>query len=193
MKKYFLITIITVGCLGLHAQIPFPDKLGLTVIQPQKTDTILWSAGKKLKWDDFKCNPDTNEKYLSASTVSIECNWNCADGKFKYEVRALFSKSRSWAKKEGQKEYLLQHEQLHFNLTEVYARMLKKELGLLANPCINQDKIKSIIAELKEKHNQEQKKYDKETNHGDNKAAQKKWEENIKKRLNELDVTSKKK
>jgi len=71
-------------------------------------------------------------------------------------------------------------------LTEVYARMLRKQLGLLANPCINQAKVKSIIAGLKEKHNQEQKKDDTETNHGDNKEAQKKWEENIKRRLNEL-------
>ena len=32
-----------------------------------------------------------------------------------------------------------------------------------------------------------------ETNHGENKDAQKKWEENIKKRLNEPDMTTKQK
>lgn len=190
MKKSILITILTISCLILQAQIPFPDEPGMTILQPQKTDTILWSEKQKLKWDDFKCKPDTNKKYLSASTVTIDCKWDCVNGQFQYKVKALFSKSWSWAKKEGKKEFLLMHEQHHFDLTEVYARMIRKELKLLTNPCKNQGKIKSIIAELTEKHNLEQKKYDIETNHGINNTVQKKWEENISKRLNELDVTN---
>jgi len=188
MGKLIFIILITIGCLGLVAQVSFPTKIGTTIIKPQEGDSILWSEGRKLNWDDFKSNVYPNKDYLSASTVTIDVNCYCDKGKYNWKAEALFSKSMSWVKNGKSTDYVLQHEQNHFNLTEVYARRIRKECVLYSNPCANLEKLKSIIDGLKEKYDKEQLRYDLETKHGGNKTAQKKWEEDIKKQLKELDA-----
>ena len=191
MKKYVIFTLIIIYSLGLTGQVNFHTNTDTTVIKHSDMDLIYWSATSKLKWDDFKSNVYTNKEHLSASTVTIDANCDCDQGMYLWKAEALFSKSRSWVKNGKSTDYVLQHEQNHFNLTEIYARKIRKECVLYSNPCANLEKLKSIIDGLKEKYDKEQLRYDLETKHGGNKTAQKKWEDDIKKQLKELDAYKK--
>jgi predicted secreted Zn-dependent protease len=85
----------------------------------------------------------------------------------------------------------LEHEQLHFDLSQIYARQLRKKIAdsklNLFNFTKESNKIFDDIFFL---YKERQNLYDTETNHGINNAAQKKWEKNIETELNELETYS---
>ena len=105
--------------------------------------------------------------------------------------RQSFQESKSWAKAAGNKDYLLQHEQRHFDLTAVYAQLTVNELGLFPNPCQHPDSVKAIITRLREAHDQEQSLYDLESRHGDDPVGQQRWEDGIQRRMIALKMLSK--
>lgn len=79
---------------------------------------------------------------------------------------------------------VLEHEQGHFDLCEVYTRKLKERMGSidLAGPNVKQDLMR-IYAELSNEYEARQQAYEHETVHGTNIAVQKKWQEIIAKEL----------
>lgn len=93
-------------------------------------------------------------------------------------IKNIFKKDESWMKQQYlEDERLLQHEQLHFDLGELYARKLVKaftESKASGNNLKEElDAIfKSTLSEMAE----EQKKYDAETKHGQVVLKQKEWE-----------------
>lgn len=94
-------------------------------------DTILWSSKYRLVWDDFKGLPDNPKAYVKALTMSgIYVRGIRAVGKIpKYNISSYFIKSASWTK--AIDENNLKHEQLHFDISELYARKLRKSYDSL--------------------------------------------------------------
>lgn len=82
---------------------------------------------------------------------------------------------------------MLRHEQGHFDITEIHARMLRKALSQLEDPCKDKKKIESLIDEQNNALQAEQKEYDDKTNHGLNADEQEEWEKKIKQRLKDLE------
>jgi hypothetical protein len=81
---------------------------------------------------------------------------------------------------------LLQHEQRHFDLCEVYARKLRQKLAKRSWTGDDADKIDRIYQHLYKELNERQLKYDEETVHGLDTDKQHEWNEQIAKELNEL-------
>jgi len=93
---------------------------------------IEWSADRKLTWDDFKGEPDTanfpNTLALTNSGFGYESGINMfKDGQV--FVQSVFNTNLSWVVPEGRNDYVLRHEQIHFDITEIYSRKLRKELA----------------------------------------------------------------
>ena len=85
-------------------------------------------------------------------------------------------------------DYILQHEQGHFDITELFARKLAKELKEYKfNPRKYQDDVSKIYKKLMDEKEEYQNKYDKETDFSRNKEQQAEWLEKIKDELDELD------
>ncbi|HZY82369.1 MAG TPA: hypothetical protein VFE50_22745, partial [Cyclobacteriaceae bacterium] len=82
-----------------------------------------WS---RLTIDDFQGIPQPLSSFAAAISSSIYLEYDTAVGK--YFAYAGQSNIRSWAKRreDGRYNYLLDHEQCHFNITEYYARKLNK-------------------------------------------------------------------
>jgi predicted secreted Zn-dependent protease len=79
---------------------------------------------------------------------------------------------------------LLAHEQLHFDIAEVFARKLRLKLSQLSySPENYQEKMdgvfEKILAEMEEIHDR----YDRETEHGLDEKAQQKWAQMVEKKL----------
>ena len=94
---------------------------------------IEWSKNRKLSWEDIKGNPkpisNANAAAQTYCGFSFETNRVTMFKKAKIFTKNTFDCNLSWVRP-GQKnrEDLLEHEQGHFDLSEVYARRLRKKL-----------------------------------------------------------------
>jgi len=142
-------------------------------------DTIYWRKDNKLTWSDFKGEPVGTSRHRAVTSSGIAYSWSLPDTGAYFKTAAFFVTNRSWTKSVKDTN-TLNHEQGHFDITEIYARKLLASLQQL-----NRDKkaTKQSIAQVAEKtiaqKNDFQKQYDFETSFGINREAQKKWDELI--------------
>ncbi|WP_213188717.1 hypothetical protein [Cloacibacterium caeni] len=102
-----------------------------------KDKFILWQENKKLKIQDFKAeNNDTikvnRKQFLGAISAirieysSLQRNKNSVP---EFSIKTYFDPNESWMLLKN--DYVLQHEQIHFDLTELYARKMRKSVESL--------------------------------------------------------------
>lgn len=100
-------------------------------------DLLLWKNTSDLKYEDFKAQQsDTlkagDHKYLGAmSAINIEYATQKL-GKYgipKVSIKNYFDRDHSWMLVKD--PYVLQHEQIHFNISELYARKMRKSVESL--------------------------------------------------------------
>jgi hypothetical protein len=166
----------------------------LAFTEDDKKDLILWNSAYKIQWQDFKGSPQggVTLKAMTYSTIQLETSKIDASG-VALTVTASFIKSKSWRKKEADaNSNLLTHEQKHFDITEIYARKMRKKLSetKFTNPKQAQQVIQRLYSETFNESAAEQKKYDTETNHSINTAAQEKWNASIEAELQSLSAFS---
>lgn len=142
-------------------------------------DTIIWKSCYKLKWTDFHGLADTSSNYEAITSSGIEYKYSFSDSTFEFSVFAFFDKVNSWKGSSANSE-TLRHEQLHFDITEVFARKLRKEFSNL-KPERNtlKQKIKEMVQNVNNIKEQMQDQYDLETDFGRNKEMQEKWETKV--------------
>ncbi len=152
----------------------------------------IWSEDPKLSWQDFHKRPPERSATAAQSWVGLDVSGMCIDGEFRFEVMAFFDRDSSWVRKVKHVDKLLRHEQGHFDIAEIAARQLRKALAHIPRPCDDiprmQEQMKTLTRENKLWLNQEQLEYDIQTKHGTDRKKQKKWEERIRKRLQELEA-----
>jgi len=154
-------------------------------------DTIYYSAKRPLTWDDFKDRPRDN--HFEAEVVPVmgytEQN-QVANGIIYVDmaIKVSVAKSDCWVK--GEKDdYVLNHEQRHFDIEKIAAERYKKKLLGMKLPTDNfYGPINIEYLEALRDATRMQKQYDAETRHGDDRAAQSKWNEEIDKELREFEV-----
>lgn len=147
---------------------------------------IDWSPQAILIWKDFqkKNAPNEHADAFSSVVFGFEINGDQQNGAI-IKTSAVFDKKASWVRSNAQTDLLLKHEQLHFDICELYRRKFSKLVSEVGR--FNFD---TVIEELNEIFNHvfdemeaEQDRYDSETDHSRVKAAQKVWNESIKERL----------
>ena len=162
--------------------------LAVPSMAQKRTPLLNWEANKPLKWENFKGRPDASDVVHAAVTyagiaLTIE-KYNPAKGTTTFGARAVFDQQQSWVHPTGKDEGVLAHEQLHFDITEVYARKLQKKLNSLN---LNKKRDKEQIIELQEFYNQQQlatqARFDKETLHGLHADKEKMWRNKIQQEL----------
>lgn len=151
------------------------------------TDEIAWKAKRKLTWDDFRAKANENDPLHALTATNIDMKAKCEDGKLKVKVESVFSTGESWTKTR-KSDKLLFHEQLHFDITEIYARRLRKELSSVKNICDKPEQINLITDRVFEEWKKQEDFYDKETNHGLNYAQMDIWAKKIEAELKQLEA-----
>lgn len=139
-----------------------------------------WSSNRKLTWDDYKGTPPPEQDTNVAATTS------CRFGLLANPAGTVtneFICHQSSVRPGQKKPALLAHEQLHFDLCEVYARKLRKELA--ATP-LNQQEVNDAFIKTYRRYKEQQWLYDQETNHGLEPQAQERWQQAITKELDTL-------
>jgi len=155
-------------------------------IRRLKNDTIVWRSDSLLRVENFKAKPKANGP-LGFSSVGIFLYPGESGGELLFYVEALFVKSKSYITK--QSEYVLKHEQIHFDICELYARKLRQKISEKNFKKVKNfsEEIQEMYQKVAEEHLKEQNKYDSETEHGLNSARQKVWQEEVDKQLKLLE------
>ncbi|GAB3529943.1 hypothetical protein GCM10027443_09850 [Pontibacter brevis] len=148
-------------------------------------DQVTWSDNRRLSWDDFRGTPDDNNPHHALTAANLAVNANCKNQGFTYQVNCVFLPTESWSKNKKSKQ-LLEHEQLHFDLTEVHARLLRRQLKTL--DCGNlKEKLNSTVNKAFSKWKAEQDAFDKASKHGLNAEQERLWANNVAQRLKALE------
>jgi len=149
------------------------------------SDDVLWNAEKPLQWADFSGTPDYGNDFVKALTASsIRYSYGCENGYINYHIESVFKKSQSWVKEEARTTYHLNHEQLHFDITELYARKLRDALDKEQFPCHRMYAFEQTIRQYLRDWRNEQTTYDKETFFSVKREQQADWEFEIRLLLN---------
>lgn len=157
----------------------------------EKETTIVWSESYKLTWDDFQGTPKINKEAVAvtASGITFGYSINKLDDKivaFTTEIGAYFYPKKSWYKLEQATEHILKHEQLHFDITELFARKFRQQVTTLqlSNNLPNQ--LKALHKAISKEVAEYQDAYDKATNCSRNIEKQLEWEHHVKQELEKL-------
>lgn len=151
-------------------------------------DKYEWHKDSLLVWEDFKGKPSrvAADDVAALSFCGLRFQ-SCAYERGEeptYKVTAYFQRSKSWSKEEHEVQYVLEHEQLHFDIAEVYARKMRKHFQTKR---VALEKSSAIYNEYYDEYVEMQDLYDEQTNHGTKDKEQAIWNEKVKKWLEELD------
>jgi hypothetical protein len=139
---------------------------------------IPWETNKRLVWDDFLCEPRLGTDAVASTSTSLGIAHQLTDGQLKYHITCYFNKEKSWGLMKT--DYILAHEQGHFDITEIFARRLNEALQ---NYQFNKRTFKRDISEIYQsivsQKEEYQKTYDAESDHSRNRKNQYDWLERI--------------
>lgn len=185
----------------------------LVVIPPAVcADAIIeWDRARPLAWDDFrgKVRAGAEDEQVAESMTSL--SWS-----FRYEIEwiaddcvytvldiastAEFHPDGSWVRPDKDTPDILEHEQIHFDITQIHRERFASTVSDLigrSRDCPNGNRrsaTRNVERELREligqryeeiwqAHLTEQAAYDTETRHGINRARQSDWTTSVRNRL----------
>lgn len=144
-----------------------------------------WNQHRKLTWDDFKGRPDpaTGNAALTSTSINIDYSYN--NKEFKYSIRCRFDPSKSWGRVRN--AHILGHEQAHFDIAEIHARLLYKMVKQYKfRPATVNEDIAAIYESVMQQHHQMQAAYDGQTDYSRKPPQQTEWQETIAQSLEAL-------
>lgn len=159
------------------------------------TQNIDWQSGRKLTWDDFRAG--SNQEFRKSAAyaytgISYEVSQSSQpNGPVTIRVKAVFNPQKSWKKNEDPGSFVLQHEQLHFDITELFVRKIRKMIAEKVKKSADYEKVfQPEYRRLYNEYNAFQKKYDQETHHSMNKPVQEEYNQLVAEMLGDLQAYS---
>jgi len=157
---------------------------------------IAWEPHRQLGWPDFRASPPEGTGREGALTTSgLLYVLHCDRKHLEYGVLAVFQPDATWVESvvltDSTQSHVLPHEQGHFNISELGARLLRADLLEFNPPCAGADSIFARVAEagfVRERAMQAR--YDEETVHGTVPAEQAGWMSRVAAALHSLSFVS---
>ena len=176
MKVFILLLLVSTSIFG----------------QKATQDTITFRKYDTLKWSDFKADAPANSPFSASVSSGMSYKWSYSTAAgiidFQYSIEAKLYRNLSWSIYKKEKKEVLDHEQLHFEITELFTRKFRKALSeYVVKRNIRKD-VANIYANIEKQRVEMQLLYDKETNHSINKESQLAWEKKVSKLLNEYEA-----
>lgn len=190
MPSFLTSFLLVAGLLQGPGSKPVAAPGPATAAKPGAVSPIPWSASRPLSMADFKARPGGYAQLAALTSSDIKAGAACRDFVFTGTVQATFDPNNSWFRspKTATPE-LLRHEQIHFDITEVYARIMRQKL-LIFQARADCNKLQPAFSNLTKgvyaDWEREQNRYDAETNHGLNAARQAYWDKQTQLKLTQL-------
>ena len=173
--------IIAIGCIFL---------LGFFGFAQEIEEGVPWNDTIRLTWADFKGKVPTGEPSAATTASGISYTYSANllhhEVHLDFEVNAYFYPNESWYKPELCNENTLAHEQLHFDITEVFARKMREKLRRTSFSDDVKAEVRKIYSDILRGLQQYQERYDWETNFSRNREKQLEWNLKIAEALQEV-------
>ncbi|MCP4461037.1 MAG: hypothetical protein GY816_23900 [Cytophagales bacterium] len=142
---------------------------------------IKWENEKRLSWSDFQGSIDLTSDHAAKTCSGFKYSASTIKGGDKLvidvEVYSYFLKDLSWSHEEKQSTTLLGHEQGHFDIAELYARLLRKAYAEYPYPeDFDENIFNTLFDTYQHQRDSVQAVYDRDTNHSISKEGQILWE-----------------
>ncbi|MEA1784984.1 DUF922 domain-containing protein [Arenibacter sp. GZD96] len=153
-------------------------------LSAQESEGIPWTSERKLAWSDFRAIPEDRQAVAAMTASGISYQFaaemrNEDEVHLTYTVDAYFYPDKSWYHPALADSLILGHEQLHFDIAEVFARKMKKQLSETRFSMEVKKEVKTIYTAIIKELNAFQNTYDQETNYARNKVNQLLWEQKV--------------
>ena len=155
-------------------------------------DVVPWLPSRPLTWDDFRGSAPLGGVEGARTVYLLSYEWRCRGIDFSFAVKAVVLPSRSWVKPHvlttpTESRRVLRHEQTHFNLTESYARRMRRFFKGLYNPCgLVEERLRDMAERFVQDEGDAQRQYDEETGYGLKPQAQDRWDRDAVEALEQL-------
>ncbi len=144
----------------------------------ESAEVIPWSIDRRLEWDDFLCEPKKHTDAVASTSTSLGISYKIENGLLVYGITCDFSKTKSWGLLRT--DYILAHEQGHFDITEIAARRLHQALQQYNfNRRTYRQDINEIYRTIVKEKEDLQATYDEASDHSRKRKMQYEWEEKI--------------
>ena len=150
-------------------------------------DKIEWNENQKLAWEDFRGPRTKGGSYVASTASGISFSYSHKEVNgvidYDYTVKCHFYPDESWYDAKRATDYILKHEQTHFDISELHARVLRKRISE-ANFSRNvKEEIRALYEAVEVDRRVMQNKFDSESDHSKNKEMEYLWEAFIAKQL----------
>lgn len=153
-------------------------------VKSEDQEYLPWIDDRRLLWDDFQGEPKRNTDAVASTSTSLGIAYQVKNSTLTYQITCKFSKVKSWGLVKT--DYILAHEQGHFDITELYARKLHQELqDYRFNKRTFRKDVNDIYQRIVKEKESFQAAYDGQTDHSRNRKQQMQWLEKIGKLLEE--------
>jgi len=156
------------------------------------TEKILWNENQKLSWNDFRGKPIPSASFVASTNTGISFQYSYSiqngDINVEYSVDSFFSPEGSWYMPQRVNAHILRHEQAHFDISELHARILRKNLQGKKFTKRIKSEIEGIYKQVEQKRRAMQNKFDAESDHSRNEEKEIFWQKYIAQQLATYDA-----
>lgn len=139
---------------------------------------IPWKANQKLTWADFQGKPEPRSGFVATTNSGISFSYSTTNGEAlkSFNVQSYFYPKSSWYLPSQVNQHILNHEQTHFDISELHARILRKKISETTFTKNIKKEIDKIYYSVEQSRREMQQNFDAETDHSKNKDKEKQWE-----------------
>jgi hypothetical protein len=183
-KQFSFLLLTIFCCISVKAQKVELDIKYLTEVPGADANTIVYNQHRKLGIADFKATPD-EESVAAAITSSgfmFKAGYRSFNGKatLMISVYCSFDKATSWMKENAKNNYILSHEQHHFDISYISTLLFIKKIKKTSFKQGNyMDRLKEVYSQAVADMETLQHRYDTETHNGILKDKQAEWNKKI--------------
>jgi hypothetical protein len=187
--------ILKIRARSTHSRKQSCDGLDIAFYQtanPHKAEqSFTWNPSRKLSWDDFngpvRDGSGTATVAETSCGISVETNLATARGKATVYVFNIFDKRTSWVRPGKELAVVLEHEQGHWDICELYTRRMQARFDAaeITGATLNR-KVSEIYNAVTNEFIERQEQYEEDTRHGTLSEEQQRWTKLIAEELERL-------
>jgi len=150
-------------------------------------EKIIWQEDRKLGWNDFRGVPNAADEFVASTSSGISFSFSYSEKNgskhVDYSVLSNFYPDQSWYRPERVSSYILEHEQTHFDISELHARKLRKALESLVASRTFKEEAEKLYNQIELERREMQTLFDKESDHSNIKEAEYRWRKSVAEQL----------
>ena len=143
-------------------------------------EKIEWTKDYQLQWSDFKATTASGNGFVASTSSGIAFSYSYrevnGEKNIKVNVTCNFYPQKSWYSKKDASDYILKHEQTHFDISELHKRIFNKRIDETQFSDDMKKELEVLFYQIEDERVAMQRKFDNESDHSKNNEKELEWE-----------------